>query len=178
MRPNTTASFTTPLWLCASHMPNGPVNRIAGLTFTADHGSQTLKWRRDSAEIHIYHVDIPSGVTIVHASFDAIMKGQLTRRMTMASWDSFMMHPAYCPVSRTPIQATIRILGHWDYATSLQTETEVASDGTHRMITFKPVPAERLKDSPVLIGQCLTQNNITEDGKHQLCVAFSDPELI
>ncbi len=24
VRPNTTASFTTPLWLCASHKPNGP----------------------------------------------------------------------------------------------------------------------------------------------------------
>lgn len=177
MRPNTTASFTTPLWLCASHKPNGPVNRIAGLTFTADHGNRTLKWRRDSTQLHIYHVDIPSGVTTVHVGFDAIMKGHLTRRMAMASWESFMMHPAYCQVSRTPIQATIRILGHWDYATCLLAEAEAASDGAHRMIKFKLVSAERLEDSPVLIGQYLSQNNITKDGKHQLCVAFSEPEL-
>lgn len=179
VRPNTTASFTTPLWLCASHMPNGPVGRIAGLVFTADNNSQTLKWRRDATQIHIYHVDIPDGVTTLRASFDAIMKGHLTRRMAMASWEAFMLHSVSSPVSRAPIQATIRIPASWDYAASLRTDAEQASsNGSNRSITFKPVTMERLVDSPVLIGQYLSQNNITKDGKHQLCVAFSEPQLI
>lgn len=179
VQPNSTASFTTPLWLCATHMPNGPVGRIAGLVFSTDNGRRVPKWRRDATQTHIYHVDIPNEVTIVRASFDAILKEHLTRRMAMATWEAFMMHPAYSQKSKTPIQATIRILGNWDYATSLRTETEqVASNGMHKIITFKATSAERLEDSPVLIGQYLSQNNITKDGKHQLCVAFSQPELL
>ncbi|PMB68514.1 hypothetical protein BM221_005093 [Beauveria bassiana] len=179
VRPNTTASFTTPLWFCATHMPSGPVGRIAGLFFTTDNGHTVLKWRRDATRTHIYHVDIPSGVTTVRASFDAILKSQLTRRMVMASWEAFMLHPAYSQVSKIPIQATIRIPGNWDYATSLVTETgEAAPGGAYKTIIFKPVSAERLEDSPVLVGQYLSQSNITKDGKHQLCVAFSEPQLL
>lgn len=183
VRPNTTASFTTPLWQCGTHMPSGPVARIAGLYFTANNGRQstTLKWRRDVTERHIYHVDIPSGVTTVRASFDAVMKSLLTRRMAMVRWEEFMMHPAHAPVARVPIQATIRIPGDWDYAATLRTETDEHSTATngaqHRTIAFAAVSAERLEDSPVLIGQHLSQLNITADGRHQLCVAFSEPEL-
>ncbi|KAM3554728.1 hypothetical protein ARSEF4850_006317 [Beauveria asiatica] len=179
VRPDTTASFTTPLWSCATHMPSGPVGRIAGLFFTTDNGHTVLKWRRDATRAHIYHVDIPSGVTTVRASFDAILKRHLTRRMAMASWEAFMLHPAYSPVSSIPIQAAIRIPGNWDYATSLGTEIEkVAPDGAYKSVIFKPVSAERLEDSPVLVGQYLSQSDITKDGKHQLCVAFSEPELL
>ncbi|KAM3555962.1 hypothetical protein MY1884_005316 [Beauveria asiatica] len=179
VRPDTTASFTTPLWSCATHMPSGPVGRIAGLFFTTDNGHTVLKWRRDATRTHIYHVDVPSGVTTVRASFDAILKRHLMRHMAMASWEAFMLHPAYSPVSSIPIQATIRIPGSWDYATSLGTEIEkVAPDGAYKSVIFKPVSTNRLEDSPVLVGQYLSQSDITKDGKHQLCVAFSEPELL
>ncbi|KAJ6783334.1 hypothetical protein PWT90_08685 [Aphanocladium album] len=178
VRPNTTASFTTPLWLCASHIPNGPVGRISNLFFKTEDGRTVLKWQRDATELHIYHVRVPSNVTTVRASFDVILTWNLTRRMAMVMFESFMMHPAYSAISRIPIHATIRILPKWDYATSLLSEREeMAADGAHKTITFKPVSAERLEDSPVLIGQYISQNNITNDGKHQLCAAFSEPEL-
>lgn len=178
VQPGTTASFTTPLWLCASHTPNGPVAKIAGLLFTADDGRRTLKWRRDATQTHIYHVDVPSGVTTVRASFDAVSNRHLTSRMNTVKWEGFMMHPANAPMTRIVIQPTVRILGNWDYATSLQTETETrAADGSHKTIGFKPVTAERLEDATVLIGRYLSQNNITKDGRHQLCIAFGEEEL-
>ncbi|KAJ3498217.1 hypothetical protein NLG97_g1294 [Lecanicillium saksenae] len=178
VRPNTTASFTTPLWLCASYMRNGPVDRISNLFFKANNDRTVLKWHRDATQLHIYHVEVPSNVTTIRASFDALLRSNVTRRMAMATFESFMMHPAYSDISRIPIQATIRILPNWDYATSLRLETEeMAADGAHKTVTFQPVTTERLEDSPVLIGQHLSQCNITKDGMHQLCIAFSEPEL-
>lgn len=172
------ASFTTPLWLCPSHMPNGPVGSIANLFFTADNEHTVLKWRRDATKPHIYHVEVPHGVVTVRARFDAILKSNVTRRMAMVLFEAYMMHPAYSSIFRIPVQATIRILPNWDYATSLRVDTEeMASGGAHKTITFEPVSAERLEDSPVLIAQHLSQNNITKDGRHQLCVAVAEPAL-
>lgn len=177
VQPNTTASFTTPLWLPALHMPDGPVGQIVNLFFTVGHGRIVLKWRRDTTQAHIYHVEIPSGETTVRATFDAILKSDVTRRMAMVQFEATMMHSAYLPVSRIPVQATLRILPGWNYATSLTVASEgVARNGTHKVM-FEPVTAERLADSPVLIGRYLSQSNITKDGRHQLCVAVSEPEL-
>lgn len=176
--PDTTASFTTALWLPATHMPDGPVGQIVNLFFTVDNGHVVLNWRRDTTQSHVYHVEIPSGETMVRATFDAILKSDVTRRMAMVQFEATMMHPTRSPISRIPVQATLRILPDWNYATTLTVASEeVATNGAHKMVMFEPVTAERLVDSPVLIGRYLSQSNITKDGRHQLCVAVGEPEL-
>lgn len=56
VQPNTTASFTTPLWLAATHMPDVPVGQIVNLFFfTVDNGQLAVKWRRDTSRAHNYH---------------------------------------------------------------------------------------------------------------------------
>lgn len=176
VQPGSTASFTTPLWICESHVPNGPVGNIAGVFFNA--GRQTLRWRRDAARPHIFLVDVPAGVTTVRATFEALLSNHATRRMAMLVWESVLLHHAHVPVSKMAVQATIRTPRGWDYSTALRTESEeAAADGSHTKVTFKPVSVERLEDSPILIGQHVSKNTLTKDGRNRLSVAFSKPEL-
>lgn len=177
VRSGSTASFTTPLWICESHKPNGPVGNVAGL-FVRTENNQVLPWCRDATELYVYHVNVPKHVTTLIVGFDALITN-VTRRMMMLVWDSVLLHHAHRPVARMPVQATIRIPGDWDYSTALGTETlqaDVGHDG-HRRITFRPVSAERLEDSPTLLGKHLCKASITPDGRHKLCAAFSEPAL-
>ncbi|KAJ2975366.1 hypothetical protein NQ176_g5559 [Zarea fungicola] len=177
--PNSRASFTTPLWIYESHMPDGPVRNIAGLFFTAS-SNQTLRWYRDPTELYVYHVDVPANVSTVRVSFEAVLEIQMTRRMMMLVWESVLIHPAHVPVAAIPVQPTLRIPRGWNYSTALQLDKEESKmDGATAAttITFTSTSLERLEDSPVLIGRHLIQNMITQDGKHQLCVAFSDANL-
>ena len=52
-----------PKWLPGAHGPDGPIDKIAGLDFTAN--GQRLKWQRDPVEVYAFHVEVPAGVTSV-----------------------------------------------------------------------------------------------------------------
>src|SRR4030088_243358 len=57
-----------PKWIPGEHAPDGPVDDLAGLKFTA--AGQTLKWRRDLLDGFTIHVEVPAGVTEVDAELD------------------------------------------------------------------------------------------------------------
>ena len=57
-----------PKWLPGAHGPDGPIDKIAGLNFTAN--GQKLTWQRDPVEVYAFHVDVPVGVTSVEARFN------------------------------------------------------------------------------------------------------------
>lgn len=175
VQPCVTARFTTPLWLCESHCPNGPVSTIAGLFFSAK-GSH-LSWRRDPKAPFIYLVDIPKGVSSVHVSFDAVLRKFSTRRMVMLLWEIVLLHPAHTPVSQVHVKASVTIPGSWDYSSALQAErTDSTANSSTKTISFIPVTVERLKDSPVLVGQHMDEVFITPDKRHMLCVAASEAQ--
>src|SRR5512132_3207845 len=49
-----------PKWLPGEHSPDGPIDDLVGLNFTA--GGRTVAWRRDPVDMFAFHVDIPQGV--------------------------------------------------------------------------------------------------------------------
>src|SRR3981081_1008918 len=57
-----------PKWIPGEHAPDGPVDDLAGLKFSA--GGQALKWRRDLLDGFTIHVEVPAGVTDVDAELD------------------------------------------------------------------------------------------------------------
>ena len=176
VQPGLTASLTTPLWICESHEPNGPVGAIAGLFFSAE--GSTLAWRREVHAPFIYLIDVPSGISTVHASFDAIISSFVTRRMVMLTWESVLLHHAFRPVSHALVKSSVVIPRDWAYSTALF--IEATDERTHHAgttISFAPVTVERLEDSPLLVGQHISQLMITSDEKHILCVAASTADL-
>src|SRR5215469_16458002 len=59
-----------PKWIPGEHGPDGPVSNIANLKFDAD--GTAVPWTRDLLDIWTFHVDVPSGKTALHVTFDYI----------------------------------------------------------------------------------------------------------
>src|SRR5450432_3421952 len=57
-----------PKWIPGEHAPDGPVDDLAGLKFSA--GGKILKWRRDLLDGFTLHVDVPAGASEVQAELD------------------------------------------------------------------------------------------------------------
>src|SRR5581483_11089012 len=48
-------------WIPGEHMPDGPIDNLAGLFITAN--GQQLPWVRDDLNMYALHVTVPPGVT-------------------------------------------------------------------------------------------------------------------
>jgi predicted metalloprotease with PDZ domain len=145
-------TLTTPKWIPGEHAPNGRVQEITGVVFTAN--GQTLAWRRDDVDLYQFHLTIPPGVSTLHAHLDCIVTERVTQKLAAFEWESLMLYPANTPVRDIPIQPSVKVPAGWGIGTAL---TPVSSG-------FYPVPApgavtqfaattvEQLQDSPIITG--------------------------
>jgi hypothetical protein len=85
--PNT---FTTPEWIPGNHRPTGPVEDITGVVFTAN--GKTIPWRRDDADLYSFHVDVPPGVTSLHAHLDCIVLSRADDKIAVLEWEKLMLY--------------------------------------------------------------------------------------
>src|ERR1019366_872273 len=88
-------TLLTPQWIPGDHAPNGEANAIAGVLFTAD--GKTLTWRRDDVNLYEFHLEIPAGVTSIHAHLDAIAPDRDSRQMACLEWERLMLYPWQIP---------------------------------------------------------------------------------
>ncbi len=178
VQPGVVAIFTTPLWIQESHRDNGPVAGMAGLHFSS--GSKTLRWRRNPQVVSEYHVEIPSGVDTIEATFDAIITRKVTRRMVMLGWEHVLFYPARKHIEKILIQASVTIPQKWGIGTALQNlgrpVVTYTTDGMKKSIRYHPTSVERLADSPVLAGQYFGEFAVTTDQRHILFVAADTEE--
>src|SRR6267143_5918423 len=63
-----TLTLYYPKWIPGEHAPDGPVDDLAGIKFSA--GGQTLKWRRDLLDGWTINVGVPAGQNEVLADLD------------------------------------------------------------------------------------------------------------
>lgn len=158
------ATFITPRWIPGTHAPGGPLADITGVVFTAN--GQTLKWRRDDVNLAEFHVDIPKGVSSVHAHLDCIISHRVTRNMSVLEWEHLMLYPANIPVKEIAIQPSVTVPAGWGTGTALKPEgtvptppvTGVNEDAHHPpadAVTTKyaVTDVEQLEDSPVITGK-------------------------
>jgi predicted metalloprotease with PDZ domain len=171
-------TLTTPQWIPGTHMPAGPVSNITGLVFTAN--GQTLSWRRDDVDLYEFHLDIPQGVTTLHAHLDCIVTMRVSQKLAAFEWEALLLYPAHTPVRDIPIQPSLKVPAGWGVGTAL---TPVSSGSW-------PVPAagattqfgvtnvEQLQDSPVLTGQYFREFPLADTIKpqHFIDVASDNPD--
>src|SRR5215472_5953005 len=93
-----------PKWIPGEHGPTGPIQNLTGLKFTAN--GQELKWRRDLQDGWTFHVEVPAGVTIVHAALEfaspaghdgeGIYTGgaTATAKLALLDWHTVLLYPA------------------------------------------------------------------------------------
>ncbi len=142
-----------PQWLPGNHGPSGPIASLAGLRITAN--GQPVEWRRDSAYVYAFHLDVPAGARELRVEFQHLSptdgaQGRITMTPVLLNlqWEKMSLYPAGYFTRRITVQANVTYPTGWNAATSL----EVASR-TGARISYRPVPYETLVDSPVFAGR-------------------------
>ncbi len=145
-------SFTTPEWIPGNHRPTGPVDDITGVVFTAD--GKTLPWRRDDVDLYEFHVDVPKGVTTLHAHLDCIVHTRADDKMAVLEWEKLLLYPSHTPVKNIPIQPSVTVPAGWGIGTALRPVTPFdANTKPGGTVLYQPTTVEQLEDSPVIAGE-------------------------
>jgi predicted metalloprotease with PDZ domain len=151
-----------PKWIPGEHTPSGPVGNVAGLKFSAN--GKTLPWRRDLLDVFTFHLDVPSGVDRLEVEFDYLEPsggafsagGSATDKLVIVSWNQDVLYPAWSRAENITIKPTLRLPSGWKFGTPLPVENAAGAE-----VTFKPVPLDRLVDSPVIAGEYYRAVDVT-----------------
>lgn len=171
-------TLTTPEWIPGTHMPSGPANDITGVVFTAN--GKTLSWRRDDVDLYEFHLDIPEGVTRLHAHLDCIVTARVSEKLAVLEWEKFLLYPAHIPVRDIPIQPAVKVPAGWGIGTAMTPVSHgrypvPAAGATTR---FAVTNVEQLEDSPVITGQYFHEFALAPEitPKHYIDVVADDPQ--
>jgi predicted metalloprotease with PDZ domain len=172
--PNT---FITPEWIPGNHRPTGPVSDITGIVFTAD--GKPLYWRRDDQNLYEYHVDVPKGVTTLHAHLDCIVTARADDKIAVLEWEKLLLYPANIPGRDIAVQPSVTVPAGWGIGTALTPtgsyDPNAKVGGTTQ---FEPTTVEQLEDSPVIAGENFHEFALAPEitPRHFIDVVSDEPE--
>lgn len=142
-----------PRYIPGMHAPNGPIDRLAGLSIQG--GGKSLSWVRDTAEMHAFHLTVPRGVGRIDVAFDYLSPvgppdgaPTLTRDLMTLAWHPLILYPAGHGTAQIRVTPSLKLPQGFTPFTSLK--ADVQGDG---MVHFQTVSAEELIDSPVFAGR-------------------------
>jgi len=171
-------TLITPQWIPGNHRPTGPVSDIVGVVFTAN--GKPLPWRRDNVNMYEFHLDIPPGVTMLHAHLDCIVTTRVSHKLAVLEWERLMIYPADKPVRDIPIQPSLIVPAGWGVGTALTPISggpwPVPAAGS--TTKFAATSVEQLEDSPVISGQYFHEFPLAPDitPKHYIDVVSDFPD--
>lgn len=140
-----------PEWIPGAHAPEGTLDKLAGLTISAN--GQRLPWRRDLVNAFAFHVDAPAGpldVRFQYLSPTADNQGEVltTPDMLMLQWHTVVLYPSGHFARRIMVEPHLTLPTEWKFASAL--DGAETSGATTR---FAAVNLVDLIDSPVLAGR-------------------------
>jgi len=171
-------TLTTPRWIPGNHRPTGPVSDITGVVFTID--GKPIDWRRDDVDLFEFHLNIPAGVSTLHAHLDCIVTSRLSQKMAVLEWEKLMLYPAGTPVRDISIQPSLKVPAGWGVGTALQPE-DAASwpvPAAGSITKFAATNVEQLEDSPIITGQYFHEFALAPAilPKHYIDVVSDEPQ--
>jgi predicted metalloprotease with PDZ domain len=141
-----------PQWLPGNHAARGQIEKLAGLTFTAN--GQPVKWVRDPLDVYAFQIEVPQGATEIVASFQFLSATQpnqgrvvITPKMMNIQWEQVSLYPAGYYIRQIPVQATVTYPAGWQAATALR------GTKTGDTVAYETIDYEALQDSPVFAGR-------------------------
>lgn len=160
-----------PKWLPGKHGPRGEVEKLAGLTFTAN--GQPVPWVRDPVDAHAFHLTLPEGAKTLEARFQFLSatredQGRITITPEMMNLqpEQVSLYPAGYFTRQIPTSLTVTWPRGWQAAGALRAQTPdsalraLTPDSALRpattsanTITYQTVDYETLVDSPFFAGQ-------------------------
>ena len=169
-----------PAWLPGNHAPRGPIDKIAGIRFSAN--GQPLAWKRDPKNVYAFHLEIPQGVTNLQADYDYLTptdrsQGRvvMTPNMLNLQWNAVLLYPAGHAQDRVVFNPRVTYPTGWQAGTALDVERREGDT-----VVYAPVALEILADSPVYAGKHFKQIDLTPAGKApvRLNVVADDPKYL
>lgn len=165
-----------PQWLPGNHAPRGAIEKLAGLTITAN--GRPVAWRRDPLDVYAFHLSVPEGARQIVAQFQfltATMPNQgrivVTDKMLNLQWESVSLYPAGYYTRQIPVQASVTYPEGWEAATALRG----ARSGS--TVAYETIDYEALVDSPVFAGRYFKAVDLGRDVTLNM-VADSPEELV
>jgi predicted metalloprotease with PDZ domain len=171
------ATFITPEWIPGNHRPTGPVEDITGIVFSID--GKPIYWRRDDQNLYEYHVEIPKGVTTLHAHLDCIVTSRADDKIAVLEWEKLMLYPANIPVRDIAIQPSVTVPAGWGIGTALTPSSAYDPNAKVGGTTaFQATTVEQLEDSPVIAGENFHEFALAPEisPKHYIDVVSDEPE--
>ncbi|MGA8108245.1 MAG: M61 family peptidase, partial [Acidobacteriaceae bacterium] len=114
-------------WIPGEHMPDGPIDNLAGLVITAN--GQPLTWVRDDVNMYAIHVTVPKGVTQLDVKDDFLATAppsgfsagaSTSANLALLSWNEVVLYPAgHKDDADISVQPTVILPQGWQYATAL-----------------------------------------------------------
>ncbi|TMC47027.1 MAG: M61 family peptidase, partial [Chloroflexi bacterium] len=163
-----------PKWIPGEHAPDGPVNDLSGLKFTA--GGNILKWRRDLLDGFTLHVEVPPGASEVEVQLDflspATFEGgfsagsSATDKMAVISWNQVLLYPKGWKSDDINYTASLKLPSGWKFGTPLPVTSQSGNE-----IHFATVSLTTLVDSPVITGEFLKVVPLAEDPLTEMDIA-------
>lgn len=149
-----------PKWIPGEHGPDGPIASLTGLKFEGN--GKVIPWKRDLLDVFTFHIDVPSGVSRVHASYDYIAPENYsaTDKLLVLEWNQVALYPAGTPADKLTYDARLILPEGWKFGTSLP----IASEAGNR-VAFKPISFDLLVDSPVIMGEYYRSIDLTPPGE-------------
>ena len=144
-----------PKWIPGEHAPDGPIEQLVGLKFTA--GGKVLTWRRDDLDLYAFHLDVPESTNSIEADYDYLspIEGDgysagptSDPALAVLEWNIVVLYPSGSPTDALSYQASLRLPHGWKFASALPVDKKRGDE-----IDFSPVSLTTLVDSPVLAGE-------------------------
>ncbi len=169
-------SFTTPEWIPGNHRPTGPVEDIVGVVFSVD--GKTIPWRRDDVDLYEFHVDVPKGVTTLHAHLDCIVLSRASDKIAVLEWEKLLLYPSHRPIREIPVQASVTVPTGWGIGTALTPMTAFdANTKPGGTVQYQATNVEQLQDSPVIAGEYFHEFPLAPEvsPRHYIDVVSDEP---
>ncbi len=156
-----------PMWIPGGHTPRGAIDKVAGITFTAN--GQTLTWKRDPLDVAAFHITVPEGVSEIVVQFDFLTPtapGQgrvvMTPNMLNLQFISTALYPAGHYMHRIMFDTRVTYPAGWTAFTALSEEGRSGNT-----VNYEDVPFDILADSPVYAGRYTRQIDLTPAGSQR-----------
>jgi predicted metalloprotease with PDZ domain len=156
-----------PKWIPGEHGPDGPINNVTGLKFTAN--GSTIPWLRDLSDVFTFHVDVPAGASQLDVNFDYLEPSgggfassamSATDKLIVIEWNQNVFYPAGTPATQITFHPRLVLPDGWKFGTSQHVENQSGNE-----VSFAPLSLERLVDSPVIAGQYYRVFDLTPPGE-------------
>ena len=141
-----------PAWIPGHHSQSGPIDKLAGITITAD--GETIPWERDPGDVYAFHLAVPEGVDRIVVEFEYLSpqdrsQGRvvMTPEMLNLQWNTVALYPAGFYCRRIQVAASVTLPDGWVPATALEVESHEGN-----RYRFEEIDFENLVDSPIFAG--------------------------